>query len=726
MSNLPARPGFAAGLSRLVRLTRKELYESLRDRRTVLTLVLMPLLLYPVLAMAFLQMLQYKRIEKEWPEFRIGVLGKVDRERMVLSDEARSVLGFWGMGEKHRLERHTPESEPINDKVPPPYLDPTPNVVAVPVPDVEAAVRNGEVDAGVRLQPPVPFDANPRRPMFVNCEVFYLKDSPRGHDAVRHLELLSGDANALQISRGLREMGVGQRGDPLRMRAVALADEVKQRSSLLPVLVPLILILMTMTGAVYPAIDLTAGERERGTLEILVAAPIPRMSMLLAKYVAVFTVAMLTAVVNLGSMAVTLTATGLGQQVFGTGLSVGTFVQILALLVLFASFFSAVLLTLTSFARSFKEAQAYLIPLMLLCLAPGILALVPGLTLHGALAVVPLVNIVLLARDVFAGNVSLLPTGVVVVSTLLYAALAIAFAARVFGTEAVLSSETSNIADLFRRPPETQPAADPTAALLCLAMMFPVYFLITMALGQLRFLDLGTRLLLSSGVYVLLFVCVPLVATWMGRVDRTSGLRLRAPGVQPCIVAGLLGVSLWPFVHEGLLYLKENGWTTLPEALQKGAAEFLAQARELSPLVLVFAMAVVPAVTEELFFRGYLLSALLGNNEKPGRAVIGSAALFAIFHLFVSGTVALERLPSSFALGLALGWLAYVSGSVVPGMILHVLHNGLVLLLGYYEPQLVAAGWLSEGQEHLPTWLLTSAGGLAVVGLAWLAALRRT
>ena len=67
----------------------------------------------------------------------------------------------------------------------------------------------------------------------------------------------------------------------------------------LAALIPLILVLMTVTGAVYPAIDLTAGERERGTLETLIAAPVPRLGLLLAKYVAVLAVALLTAVVNL-------------------------------------------------------------------------------------------------------------------------------------------------------------------------------------------------------------------------------------------------------------------------------------------------------------------------------------------------------------------------------------------------------------------------------------------
>jgi hypothetical protein len=108
---------------------------------------------------------------------------------------------------------------------------------------------------------------------------------------------------------------------------------------------------------------------------------------------------MLTAVVNLTAMTVTIAATGLGPHMFGDkGLSPQSIVTVLVLLVLFAAFFSAVLLLITSFARSFKEAQAYLIPLMLLALAPGMLSLM-DIQLTGALKVAPLVNVVLLARE---------------------------------------------------------------------------------------------------------------------------------------------------------------------------------------------------------------------------------------------------------------------------------------------------------------------------------------
>src|SRR5207237_9347303 len=140
----------------------------------------------------------------------------------------------------------------------------------------------------------------------------------------------------------------------------------------------------------------------------------------------------LTAVVNLVSMVVTLHVSGLARQLLGEGgLSLLLIVQLFGLLLLFAAFFSAVLLSLTSFARSFKEAQAYLIPLMLGSLGPGVLAMLPGLRLRADLAVLPLVNVVLLARDVFQGSADPLLAAVVVVTTLLYALAALALAARV-------------------------------------------------------------------------------------------------------------------------------------------------------------------------------------------------------------------------------------------------------------------------------------------------------
>jgi ABC-2 type transport system permease protein/sodium transport system permease protein len=735
--NPPPRTSLTAAAHRLLRLMRKELSESLRDRRTILTLVLMPVLLYPILAMAFQQMLRSRRLEKDRTTYVLG---------MASTAEAEALREYWRYGRDHLFGRHVGAVKKGEKPPTPAYLEPQPELEWRVRGDLDEALRAGAVDVVVRLRPPGAFRINIGRFPFLGrdflCELVYREGSAKGREAVRYLETLTADANAVLVSQRLnasrrrllritalrRRLGeqiekelAWQHGDPVMVRASTLTVPPAKKTDLTPVLVPLVLILMTMTGAVYPAIDLTAGERERGTLEILVAAPIPRLSVLLAKYVAVLTVAVLTALVNLASMTATLYATGFGEMLFADRLNLVVLVQVLALLLLFAAFFSAVALALTSFARSFKEAQAYLVPLMLLCLAPGMMALWPGLNLAGPLAVAPLINIVLLARDVFEGVATPAVAGVVVVTTLVYALAAVGLAARIFGAEAVLSNAASSWADLFRRPSRPRPAAEPAQALLCLALMFPAYFLLMNGLAQVKGLDVAGRLGLTALANVVLFGGFPLAALWLGRVGPSSSLRVLRPGWQACSAAVLLGLCLWPFAHEVLLVLRRAGFSTLgPEHGEKVRA-FLQECREYSPLLLVGVMAVVPAVVEELSFRGYLFTALLGRGGRPWRAIFSSAALFSLFHLLVTDALAVERLPPSLLLGVVLAWLCYRSGSVVPGMVLHALHNGSLTLLAYYEPRLVEVGWALSAEDHLPPWLLAGAAVGALLGalLVW-------
>ncbi|MFQ3593677.1 MAG: ABC transporter permease subunit [Gemmataceae bacterium] len=391
-------------MTRLFRLALKELRESLRDRRTTLTLVLMPILLYPLLAIGFRALLVVGQSTARGPEYTVAFDDELAGKR---------ITGMWNAG--------LPEQTPV-------HFTPPPRLKFLSGSDAEKALEADGLDVYIRLMPD-----NENETGLLRFEAIYREGSYRGRECVRYLDLLTHQANVQWLAQK------AGKNPPVEM-IVRERQVPQQQVSAVPVLVPLILILMTMTGAVYPAIDLTAGERERGTLELLMAAPIPRLSVLLAKYIAVVTVALLTACVNLGTMAATLHFTGLAQEVFGEAVTWWSLLQVLALLVLFALFFAGVLLALTSVARSFKEAQAYLIPLMLVCLFPGVLALAPGLSLSGFLAFVPLVNIVLLARDVLAGTATLLPTLLVVFTTLSYALIAVSIAARIFGSETILGS----------------------------------------------------------------------------------------------------------------------------------------------------------------------------------------------------------------------------------------------------------------------------------------------
>jgi sodium transport system permease protein len=444
MTTVPSPPSPGFSLARMARLVSKELRESLRDRRTLLTLVLMPFLLYPLLGLVFFIYFRSPLLAMGTKLYRLGFRNTHDGRLMepYLRRGERALRRDQGFEQDSSTQfpagRRPSEDElKANQRVPPIKLA---NLELYVAEDVEQSLRAGHVDLAVELVrieglENLTADGNVQADWKLIC----LEDSAIGLEALHYVQRLVAAANGEFLSERLRGEGIrGQRNPPVHLEPELLSNPRAHQYSLLGALLPLILILMTITGAVYPAIDLTAGERERGTMEILMAAPVPRLSLLLAKYVAVVTVALLTALMNLIFMTGTLIVLGGGPFLFASGFHVILIViEVLGLLVIFAAFFSAVLLSLTSFTRSFKEAQAYLIPLMLVALTPGLLSLLPGLRLQGINPYIPLLNIVLLARDLLDGTAHALPAIQVVFITFLYAVAALALAAKIFGRSAI-------------------------------------------------------------------------------------------------------------------------------------------------------------------------------------------------------------------------------------------------------------------------------------------------
>jgi ABC-2 type transport system permease protein/sodium transport system permease protein len=482
-----------------------------------------------------------------------------------------------------------------------------------------------------------------------------------------------------------------------------------------------VLLMMTITGAVYPAIDVTAGERERGTLEALVAAPVSRHELLLAKYVAVLTVALLTAVVNLVAMFTTISAAGLGSIVFGhAGLSLWLGVQLGGLLLLFASFFSAVLLAITSFARSFREAQAYLIPLMLLTLGPGLLSLSPALELTGPMALLPLMNVVLLARDLFLGTVSAPTALVVVVTTLVYAALAIGLASRIFGSDAILPGSTMSWR--AARTSGTPRTENLGAAAMVLSIAMAGALQSTLGPLLLRWGSAGgTAGEIGAGALGTLgiFLGIPIVAGSMTGTSLRRICRLNWADLRSWLSATLLGLGSGVLVIEVTLRGQSSGWLEVSEALRE-ALQMKSAALEALPLACVlFCLALIPALAEECFFRGLVQSGcqrLLGGTA----GMFLTALTFAIFHVVSPGVLLWERFFPSFTLGLLLGALAWSARSTWPGVWLHAINNAGLLLLARYKAELVGAGWLDGEAVRLPWLWLAGAAATTITGVVLL------
>jgi ABC-2 type transport system permease protein/sodium transport system permease protein len=208
-----------------------------------------------------------------------------------------------------------------------------------------------------------------------------------------------------------------------------------------------------------------------------------------------------------------------------------------------------------------------------------------------------------------------------------------------------------------------------------------------------------------------------------GHVRWSSGLGLRGAGIGAFVGAVLLGISLWPAAHEITLLGKQFGWLTISEELVKKFEGWARQFQAMPLWLILVTMAIVPAVFEELCFRGFLFSALRRRISGTW-TVVASAALFGFFHeVFIPG-----KLVSTTALGLVLGWARLRTGSILPGILLHAMNNGLLLSVIYYKDALAARGWGIQEQEHLPlTWHVAAALGIAMgAGLIWATTRRGT
>ena len=212
-------------------------------------------------------------------------------------------------------------------------------------------------------------------------------------------------------------------------------------------LVPYFIIVLCMTGAMYPAMDLTAGEKERGTIETILCSPVSRTHLVLGKFLMVLTASIATAALSILSMAGSF---GVGKKLF---LEVGparaesalqititgkAIVSIFLIVLPLAVFFSAALLAMSLFAKSFKEAQSYISPLMVVIVLPALAALLPGVELTMPLALVPVLNTSLVSKEIITGTYHWGYVALIFLSSCVYAAAAIAVAVKLFQREDVL------------------------------------------------------------------------------------------------------------------------------------------------------------------------------------------------------------------------------------------------------------------------------------------------
>jgi len=396
----------------------KELRDTLRDRRTLLSTFLIPLVAMPILMLGA-GTVAYKAVSKAQAEVpTVMVLGGAD------SPEVQTALAGY---KKIML---VPAAADWRQRIADKQLR-----AAVEIPAGFAAALASGAPATVKVY----HYEGELRSGFAAGEVRRFLTDYREKQVVARLTARSLPATLLK---------------PFDIRSENVAPPEKVGGNAIGGIIPYVFIIFCFAGALYPAIDLTAGEKERGTLETILCSPVARVELVLGKFLLVLAASLTTVACSLISMGLSaflggsLLARGaLGGAAAASGgnpaavlpqidplglLAVGAMILPIAVL------FAALLLTLSLFAKSTKEAQSYASPLILVVLLPAMMSMLPGVELNAGLAMVPILNLSLVCKELVSGVWHWGYIALIFGSSCLYAAGGLALCVRMFNREGVL------------------------------------------------------------------------------------------------------------------------------------------------------------------------------------------------------------------------------------------------------------------------------------------------
>jgi sodium transport system permease protein len=390
---------------------RKELTEALRDRRTLISSILIPLFLFPVLTFG----IGYAFVE---------IAGEATREPskiMILGGEdSPNVVQGLQDAKNLRVVRRSPD-----------YVD---------------LISDKKIRAAVDIPPG--FQSSVARGEHPEVKIYIFRDDLKSMLAAGRIEKLFTEyRDAMVRDRLAAENLPASLMKPFDIDQQNVVSDEKVAGESYGGLITYLVILMCMTGAMYPAMDLTAGEKERGTMETILSSPVDRMHLVFGKFLVVLTASLATAMlsaISMGGSFAILSSFARGQSM-GEGfpmltIHLKTVIAVFVMAVPVAVLFSAVLMTISLFAKTFKEAQSYLTPMTFVVIIPAIAAVLPGIELSSKLALVPILNVSLLCKELVTGTYHWNYIALIFFCTCLYAGVALFLAVKMFQRESVLFS----------------------------------------------------------------------------------------------------------------------------------------------------------------------------------------------------------------------------------------------------------------------------------------------
>ena len=671
----------------------RELRDQLRDRRTMFMIAVLPIMLYPLLGISFLQITQFLA-EKPSKVLVVGTPDLRPFPALFVDDHFAPELFSTAKRAKLLEVKFSPASQDDQSSLTTSGQNADASRIPQTREEAQQAVRSGSCDVAICFPPDfadrlqafhetIAVDKNEETEVasVPSPEIIFTTTNEKSQVAYHRVYAVLENWTNRVGEMNLRARGIRVDATrPFHLQGSDLAVSSGRKgiatwSKILPVM----LLLWALTGAFYPAVDLCAGEKERGTLETLLSSPAERTDIVIGKLLTIIVFSAATAILNLLSIGLT------SQMILARLPELGTppwtsVVWLLLTLIPMAAFFSALCLALAAFARSTKEGQYYLMPLLIITMPLVILPMAPGVELDLAHSLIPVTGVVLLLRSLLEGSYvtaarfALPVLGV----TFLGCFLAIRWAVDQFNEESVLFRETERL-DLrlwFKRSFQDRKETPSVAAGVCggfLILLVKFFLESNLSVSP----DLGgfVQMALLSQLVVILLPTLAMTLLCARSIPKTLLLRFRGSTPWACVLAVILAFALHPFV----VALQSVIVTLYPLPAEMSAISGLLADAPFGLLILL--LAVTPAICEELAFRGFVLSGCRHTGHTH-RAIVVSALFFGATHMI------LQQSLIAFMVGMVIGYIAVRTGSIFPCMLYHVVHNTLGLTDSYL-PELV-------------------------------------
>lgn len=642
-------------------LYKKEIMDLLRDKKTIIIMILIPIFLYPAMMLGSLLVMQGIMKESESREYKIA---------MVQSDVSDKIFAI--------LTDDTDKYEYKFQAVP--YTDEEKAREDLKEKKVDLVLVSGDYTTSDSLTKSDKIKEMYNTDDLFKVKCYNLSSNTSSSSAYSYVsEILKAYSGKLR-KEAFDKLFDDSEGvlSPVDISVESISTSEQNAGSLIGMILPFILIISILTGAIYPAIDATAGERERGTLETIMTLPVKKSDIMISKFMSVSTIAVFSAFLNLLSMfAMTLymyktfDMQNLGFKNFDFKLFIPAFLSLLICLPVFSMFSSAVSLCVCIFAKSFKEANNITSPILIIFMFAAMASVLPNVELSHATAFIPVTNISLLIKSVFSLDYDYHLMLIVLLSNLVYCILLVIIMSTLFSSEEVLFGEGVNGVHLFENYANQKRGQIPSYG--DLIFLYVALLLIMVFTSSMLVLKWG--LWGSISVQVIILV-IPLLYAIYLRCDVKELYSLHLPKITELLGAVFLWVG--GFLTNQILI---NALAKLIPSMVENSDSLNSTIFEAGFVPALIIVGICPAIAEEAAFRGFLFGTLK-HRTKIWIAIVVSAAAFGLYHMnflqFFTGLY----------MGCFMAYMVYKSRSIVTSALFHLLNNSISVIVTFH-PELV-------------------------------------